>query len=90
MKNGIKFFTRTNDRHWWNIASYHDPKSITWSWLLAFGTRKPDERFNWYFFHSSRTYEGLLRWNLCLLGCRLSWQTQRKMPWKRSPQENGQ
>lgn len=84
--NGLKFFSRTNDRRWWNIASYHDPLSITWSWILSFGTRKPDEPRIWYFFHAHRGYQGL-RWDLCLMNFRLTWQTQQKML-RRSPQEN--
>jgi hypothetical protein len=75
---GLKFFSRTNDRHWLNLASYHDPESITWSWILSFGTRKPDEPWIWYFFHAHRGYQGL-RWDLCLLSCKLTWQTQSKM-----------
>lgn len=82
---GLKFFSRTNDGHWWNLASYHDPNSITWSWILSFGTRKPDERWIWFFFHSSRR-----RWDMCFLGLRLCWQTQSKMPYRRSPGANGE
>jgi len=40
----LKFFQRTNDPTHWNIASYHDPRSITWSWILAFSRFRPGER----------------------------------------------
>jgi len=33
-RHGLKFFTRTNVRHEWTLASYHSPLSITWSWAL--------------------------------------------------------
>lgn len=31
-RHGLEFFTRTNVRFAWVIASYHSPLSITWSW----------------------------------------------------------
>lgn len=31
---GIRFFTRDSAGDW-IIASYHNPKSLTWRWLLA-------------------------------------------------------
>lgn len=83
---GLKFFIRTNDRRILNLASYHDPDSITWSWILSFIRRRADERWHWFFLHAHRGNQGL-RWDLCLLGCRLHWQTQNKMPYRRSPQE---
>lgn len=81
---GLKFFSRTNDPYLWNLASYHDPKSITWSWILSFMRRKPDERWHWFFFHHYRGHQS--RCDLCLLSCRLMWQTQSKMP-RRSSQD---
>lgn len=80
---GLRFLSRTNDRRLWNIASYHDPDSITWSWILSFRRRDTDERWHWYFFHAHRGYQGW-RWDLCLMGRRLIWQTQSKMPYRRS------
>lgn len=81
---GLKLFSRTNDRRLWNLASYHDPDSITWSWILSFRWRDKAERWHWFFFHSHRGNQGL-RWDLCVLGRRMMWQTQNKMPRRRTP-----
>lgn len=32
---GLRFFRRTSARHSYNIAAYHDPRSLTWSWLVS-------------------------------------------------------
>lgn len=35
MSYGLKFCRRTNKRGCYNIAAYHDPRSLTWSWVLS-------------------------------------------------------
>ena len=38
--NGLELFRRTNNRLSINLASFHSPRSITWSWIIAL-TREP-------------------------------------------------
>ena len=44
---GLRFFRRTNVPTDWNIAAYHDPDSITWSWCLSFRLFRADEGRVW-------------------------------------------
>lgn len=32
---GFAFFHRTSKRGCYNLAGYHDPRSLTWSWVLS-------------------------------------------------------
>ena len=36
MFKGLRIFSRTSDKRITNIASYHSPHSLTWSWSLRF------------------------------------------------------
>lgn len=76
--NGLSFFRRTNDRHTVNLASYHDPRSITWSWVLSFSTFKPGEGRIWPLFWFDFLGRGFAA-RIPGVGF-LCWQTQEKMP----------
>lgn len=43
MKNGLNFFRKTSQRGSWNIAAYHNPHSLTWSWVLSLSLFRADE-----------------------------------------------
>lgn len=77
--NGLALFRRTNERRSWNLASYHDPASITWSWVLSFSLLKPGEHRVWPIF-SPWPGVGQTRWSLRVpfVGI-LRWLTQEKM-----------
>lgn len=36
MFNGLKLFSKTSDKKTLNVASFHSPHSLTWSWILSF------------------------------------------------------
>ena len=40
---GLTIFEKTSSKTRWNIAAYHDPLSLTWSWVLAFDRFQADE-----------------------------------------------
>jgi len=44
--NGLSFFRKTSGKRCWNVASYHSPHSLTWSWVLSF-SRDGAERHWW-------------------------------------------
>lgn len=35
MFKGLSFFKRTSSRRAFNVASFHAPNSLTWSWVLT-------------------------------------------------------
>jgi hypothetical protein len=74
---GLKFFTRTSDRRCWNLASYHSPHSLTWSWILSLSLPRPGEG-RWFHFYRTRNNTGL-HWLLQIARIALRWQTQRPM-----------
>jgi hypothetical protein len=73
--NGVQFFSKTNVPTSWNLASYHDPRSITWSWLLSFSLFRADEGRVWPLFW--RYGDGWTA-RLPFVGF-LRWRTQHKM-----------
>ncbi len=74
---GLSLFRRTNDRHIFNLASYHDPASLTWSWIFSFSTFKPGEARLWPVFSLDFLGRG---WTvrIPLIGF-IRWHTQAKM-----------
>lgn len=32
---GFSLFSRTSSKHSFNIASWHNPKSLTWRWIIS-------------------------------------------------------
>lgn len=59
MKWGLNFFTKTSQRGCWNIASYHNPHSMTWSWIVSFARFRGDEARVRPLWFSYRTNGGL-------------------------------
>ena len=59
---GIQLFNRTSDRKTVNLASFHSPHSLTWSWILSLSfdgmTRKGNGRIR-FGIHPYRTNGGL-------------------------------
>jgi hypothetical protein len=76
---GLALFRRTNVPGHWNLASYHSPHSITWSWILSYSLWKRGEAEFTPWFARFGTNSGLI-WHvrLPLLGT-LRWSRQREM-----------
>jgi hypothetical protein len=53
---GLTLFGRTNESNRWIIAAWHNPRSITWRWLLSFGWAPTQRQFN---FHRFKINTGL-------------------------------
>lgn len=49
--NGFAIWTRTNVPRNWNVASYHNPLSLTWSWLLSFSLFARNDPRRLFVFH---------------------------------------
>lgn len=75
--SALKLFSRTNSKGHWNIASWHSPHSITWSWILSLSVLRRGEG-RWFYFSPFRTNAGL-QWILTLSRLRLQWHRQRPM-----------
>lgn len=60
---GLSFFKRTNCQRTWNIASFHSPHSLTWSWVLGFSKFGSDEARVGPLLYSYRDNHGL-EWSL--------------------------
>lgn len=84
---GLKLLQRTNSPRSFNLAAYHSPHSLTWSWILSahfdgiwryppppLATRK-GLRFG---FHPYRTNGGW-QWVLALPFVTVQWHRQREM-----------
>lgn len=79
---GLKFFSRTNVKGSWNVASFHSPHSLIWSWILAFSRFRGDEARVWPLFYGYRDNHGL-QWGFRIpwIGLVL-WHRQRPMPYR--------
>jgi len=78
---GLRLFASTNSARCFSLASYHDPESLTWSWLLSWTFPAPDERRHLFRFVDMGPGKQQHRWSLHLLWLgHLSWATQDKMP----------
>lgn len=81
---GLKFFTRSNERSRWLLASAHSPHSLTWSWFIDFtiaGKPRDGRPRGWRpMFRSHRINNGLLQWWLYVpfIGT-LGWHQQQPM-----------
>lgn len=74
---GLKFFTRTSSRNTFNIASYHNPQSWTWRWLLHFSFLREGEARIFPLWYSCGRQRGV---RIPFLGM-FTWATQEPM-WK--------
>jgi hypothetical protein len=93
--NGLRFFTRTNDRRLWDIACWHSPHSLTWRWILSLRLGRPTWRPHLtrnsavfsiglgsaFSFWISGDNNGIA-WSASVLGASLLWQTQAPMWWR--------
>ena len=78
-KNGLALFGRTNCQHTWNVASFHSPHSLTWSWVLSWHFHQTGWAQWWPLFWWYQTNHGP-HWGLRLPGIGyISWQQQRPM-----------
>lgn len=75
-RNGLALFSRTNSKGHWNIASWHSPHSLTWSWIVSFSLFRGDEARVRPLWWSIR--RGHSDFRIPFLGM-VSWQTQRPM-----------
>ena len=75
--DGLSILRRTSDPRTINLASFHDPASLTWSWILSFGTFRADEARVWPIFRRDYLDRG---WTvrIPLIGF-IRWHTQAKM-----------
>lgn len=60
-----------------NIASWHSPHSLTWSWILSIRRQRNGEG-RWLGFHLRKTNVGT-QWMLQFAHCTLQWHRQRPM-----------
>ncbi len=74
---GLKFFTRTSDQRCWNVASYHSPHSLTWSWILSFSLPRGDSG-RWLGFWTYEDNAGR-QWGLQIARCEVQWRGQQPM-----------
>src|SRR5690242_3536459 len=74
---GLALLRRTNDRRCWNIASWHSPHSLTWSWILSLSFPRAGEG-RWLHYSGYRSNVGY-QWCLQVARVALRWHRQRPM-----------
>lgn len=74
---GLTLLGRTNDRRTFNIAAWHSPHSMTWSWIVSLSLPRGDEG-RWLHFSAYRTNVGL-QWILQVARVGLRFHRQRPM-----------
>lgn len=74
MIKGLKLFSRTSNERCINLASYHSPHSLTWSWILSVSRQSGWKTW----FYPYRTNGGL-QWVLRLPFFAVQWNRQRPM-----------
>lgn len=74
---GLSLFRRTSNKGCWNIAAFHSPHSLTWSWILSFSLPTKGSG-RWLGFHRWQTNDGG-QWLLQVARCALQWHRQRPM-----------
>lgn len=87
---GLAIMSRTSDPRTLNLASFHSPHSLTWSWILLFHRPRADEG-RWLHFSSWRTNCGR-QWCLQIARHALQWHRQQPMwfrdLWQKARDEN--
>jgi len=69
---GFSFWRRTSDLYTLNLASFHSPNSLIWSWCLSLIRPRCSDEGRWLGFHGYRTNTGwtvflqVARRQLCL------------------------
>lgn len=74
MFKGLKLFQKTNSERTFNLASFHSPHSLTWSWILS-ASKREGAKLGFFPF---RTNNGL-QWVLTLPLVSFQWQRQQPM-----------
>ena len=74
--NGLKFFSRPSGKCYWDIASYHSPHSMTWSWILSFNLPRSRDEGRWLYFSRHRNNAGM-EGSLQVARMCLRWHRQR-------------
>lgn len=78
MKLGaLSLFSKTNSRQTFNLAAYHSPHSLTWSWVLSLGFDRSWRKVNGRPRFSAR--RGPMGWVVALPFVSLNYQRQREM-----------
>lgn len=90
MRGGLILFQRTSDSGCWNVATFHSPHSLTWSWILSFRVPRADEG-RWLHFARWKTNSGT-QWCLQIARHALQWHRQQPMwyrdLWRRARDEH--
>lgn len=79
---GLEFFKNTNARDRWVLASWHNPKSLTWSWCVYFRLIRKGERRFWPILSFPKYGQEKLILRVPMVGF-LSWLTQQPL-WRTS------
>ncbi|WP_374453781.1 hypothetical protein [Phenylobacterium sp.] len=82
MKLGaLSLFAKTNSRRTFNLAAYHSPHSLTWSWILSLGFDRSWRKANGWprFVLSVYRTNGGPQWVVLLPFVSLHWHRQREM-----------
>lgn len=74
---GVAVWWRTSDRFRLNLASYHSPYSLTWSWIVSFRRPRSSDEGRWLscYITDSRRLAGLQ-----IARCELTLHRQSQMP----------
>lgn len=74
---GVDFWRRTSDLYTTNLASFHSPHSLTWSWALSFIRPRSADEGRWLGLHGYRTNTG---WTVFLQVARRQLHLSRQYP----------
>lgn len=75
---GLKLFSQTSDRYTFNLAAFHSPHSLTWSWIVAFTRPRCPDEGRWL---GAWTYKnnGGRQFGFQIMRCQLTFRRQRPM-----------
>ncbi len=76
-RNGLALFEKTNSQGCVNLASFHSPHSLTWSWILSFSLPRAGSG-RWLGFHPWQTNQGR-QWVFQIAWCTFQWHQQSPM-----------
>ena len=77
----LSLFAKTNSRRTFNLAAYHSPHSLTWSWILSLSFDRSWRKANGWprFAMSTYSTNGGPQWVVVLPFVSINWQRQREM-----------
>lgn len=75
---GLSLFSRTSDRYTFNLATFHSPHSLTWSWGVSFILPRSAGEGRWL---GAWTYlnNGGRQFGFQIMRCQLTFSRQRPM-----------